>query len=284
MRNAYERRQTSVIQGRPLVQRFVHMLWNATQPSIKDIRFYSPLASWVIFVVILGFMVFTLIYILSFTVFLKAAVVFHWVALALTMFLFSIFVLEPISIFFTEMLWTSFVSATAQRWGFSAHALSANLKYKDVVRQVNHLLFEVVRTVSAMRIQRWWRAVLDMYKAIHEQTASAIKIQAMRKKMIEQKKYAKNRKWCMRLEVIDCQELEEVELGEMMSPVIYLQCDIGNTSLMQTRWRGMRTRTRSSMTLSSWMSRRVALCMSACGPRTFRVRNSWVEAGSSSTS
>merc|ERR1719420_2335878 len=67
MRNAYERRQSSVIHGRSLVHRFVHILWNGTQPSIKDLRFYSPLTSWMIFLFILGFMVFTLIYITSYT-------------------------------------------------------------------------------------------------------------------------------------------------------------------------------------------------------------------------
>lgn len=235
MRNAYERRQSSVIHSRSLVHRFVHILWNGTQPSIKDLRFYSPLTSWMIFIIMLGFMVFTLIYITSYTAFLESDVVFHWVAFALTMFFFSIFVLEPISIFTTEILWSALVSVIAQNWGFSAHALSASLRYKDVVRQVNHLFFEVVRTVASMRIQRWWRAVLDMYKAIHEQTASAIKIQAMRKKMIQQKKYVKNRMWCMRIDVQGCEQLEEVELGEMMSPFVRLQCDIGNPTIMQTK-------------------------------------------------
>jgi hypothetical protein len=235
MRNAYERRQAAVIHARSLVHRFVHILWNGTQPSIKDLRFYSPLGSWIIFLCMVGFMVFTLIYITSYTAYLESDVVFHWVAFALTMFFFSIFFLEPISIFSTEILWSSLVSVIAQHWGFSAHALSASLRYKDVVRQVNHLFFEVVRTVASMRIQRWWRAVLDMYKAIHEQTASAIKIQAMRKKMIQQKKYVKNRMWCMRLDIQGCEALEEVELGEMMSPFVRLQCDIGNPTLMQTK-------------------------------------------------
>jgi len=127
------------------------------------------------------------------------------------------------------------VSAIAQNWGFSAHALSASLRYKDVVRQVNHLFFEVVRTVASMRIQRWWRAVLDMYKAIHEQTAGAIKIQAMRKKMIQQRQYVKNRMWCMKIDIHGCEALQEVELGEMMSPFVRLQCDIGNPTVMQTK-------------------------------------------------
>lgn len=235
MRNAYERRQATVVNARSLVHRFVHILWNGTQPSIKDLRFYSPLTSWVIFLIMLGFMVFTLIYIISYTAYMESDVVFHWVAFALTMFFFSMFLLEPISIFTTEILWSSLVSVIAQNWGFSAHALSASLRYRDVVRQVNHLFFEVVRTVASMRIQRWWRAVLDMYKAIHEQTASAIKIQAMRKKMIQQKKYVKNRMWCMRIDIQGCENLEEVELGEMMSPFVRLQCDSGNPTIMQTK-------------------------------------------------
>lgn len=235
MRNAYERRQALVINSRSLVHRVVHILWNGTQPSIKDLRFYSPLTSWIIFLLMMGFMVFTLIYIISYTAFLGSDVVFHWVAFALTKFFFSIFFLEPISIFTTEIIWSSLVSVISQKWGFSAHALSATHRYKDVVRQVNNLFFEVVRTVASMRIQRWWRAVLDMYKAIHEQTASAIKIQAMRKKMIQQKNYAKNRMWCMGIDVQGCEQLEEVELGEMMSPFVRLQCDVGNPTLMQTK-------------------------------------------------
>ena len=39
-----------------------------------------------------------------------------------------------------------------------------------------------------MRVQRWWRAVLDMYRGVHEQTKSAIKIQTMRKTQLARNK------------------------------------------------------------------------------------------------
>jgi len=235
MRNAYERRQTQVLGSRSFASRAVNLLWRTTQPSIKDLRYYSKFTSCCILLVMVLFMGVTLAYIILYTAYLKDDVVYHWCAWVGTMFFGSIVVLEPLQIITVEVFWCSAVAALAQRWGFGAHALASTTRYKDVVRQIEILFIKGLRIEAANRITRWWQAVLDMYKAINEQTAAAIKIQAIRKKMMHQKKYIKERKWCMKIEVLDCFDLNQVTLNDIMSPFVRLKCDIENPTVMQTK-------------------------------------------------
>jgi hypothetical protein len=235
MRNAYERRQVLVIQSRSLAHRVVHMLWKTTQPSIKDLRFYGVLTSWCLLLSMLAFVGFTITYVILFTAYLKDEVVYHWLSWTLIMFFSSIFILEPLQIFVVEVFWCAFVANFAQRWGFGAHALAGTTRYKEVVRQIEQSFIKTLRRVAAARLQRWWCAVLDMYQAINEQTSIAVNFQAITKKTIHSMKYAKERKWCLKVEVQECYDLEQVLLENLMSPMIRLQCDVGNPTVMETR-------------------------------------------------
>jgi len=206
------------------------------QPSRNDIQFYSIFTSFCILFLMLAFIAFTVIYIVFFTMYLTNDVVYHWLAWTLTMFFFSILVLEPVMVFVVHVVFRSLVVNLAQRYGIGAHALASTMRYNDVVRKVEVKFVSALRLVACIRIQRWWLAVLDMCKAIQEQTAAAVKIQAIRKTMIHQKKYIKQRKWCMKVEVIDAVDLAEVQLtDEMMSPMVRLQCDTGNQTVLQTK-------------------------------------------------
>jgi hypothetical protein len=55
------------------------------------------------------------------------------------------------------------------------------------------------------------------------------------KKTIHSKKYAKEHKWCLKVEVQECYDLEQVSLDDLMSPVIRLQCDAGNPNVIETK-------------------------------------------------
>merc|ERR1719331_3789613 len=74
-----------------------------------------------------------------------------------------------------------------------------------------------------------------MYRAIKEHTSTAVKFQAITEKNIHRKKYVKEQKWCLRVEVQDCYDLEQVQSDGLMSPLIRLQCDVGNPSVLQTK-------------------------------------------------
>jgi hypothetical protein len=235
MRNAYERRQVVVLHSRSLAHRVVQLLWRTTQPSAKDLRFYSVFTSWCILFATLGFIGFTLFYMIMFTAYLQDEVVYHWLAWTLTMFCSSVLVLEPLQIIFVEVIWCAFIANLAQRWCFGAHALAGTTRYKEVVRTVEQVFIKKIRHTAATRIQRWWLAVLDMYRAINEHTSTAVNFQAITEKTIHQKKYVKERKWCLKVEVQDCYDLEQVQLEDLMSPIIRLQCDVGNPSVLQTK-------------------------------------------------
>jgi len=235
MRNAYERRQVQVLQSRSFAHRVVQMLWRTTQPSVKDLRFYGVFTSWCILLSMLLFAGFTLFYLIMYTAYLKDEIVYHWLAWTLTMFFSSVFVLEPLQIFCVEVVWSAIAANFAQRWSFGAHALAGTTRYKEVVRTVEQTYIKSIRICAATRIQRWWLAVLEMYRAINEQTNVPVNFQAITQKNIHQKKYVKERKWCLKVEVQECYDLEQVHMEDLMSPFIKLQCDVGNTSVLQTK-------------------------------------------------
>lgn len=242
MRNARERLQGKVIKMRTLPHRLVHALWKTTQASINDLRFYGRLTSWLILSLVVGAVLGSLAYAVLITAYLAEEVVYHWLAWTLTMYFTCTLIFEPLQIFWVEVIWCAIVSNFAQRWGLGANALSYTTKYKEVVRQVDRSVVDRLQGVGATRIQRWWLAVLDMYRAIHEQTAAAVKIQAIRKKMVHQKNYVKERKWCLSVEVVECFDLDQVSVAQEMSPFVRLQCDVGNPTVMQTKvaWDGGR--------------------------------------------
>jgi len=235
MRNSYERRQSSVLQSRSLVHRIVQMLWKTTQPSAKDLRFYGVFTSWCILLSMLVFCGFTVFYVFMYTAYLKDEIVYHWLAWTLAMFFSSILVLEPLQILFVEVFWCAFVANVAQRWSFGAHSLAGTTRYKDVVRTIEQQFLKSLRVVAATRVQRWWLAVLDMYRAINEQTSQAVNFQAITQKNVHQKKYGKERKWCLKVEVQDCYDLHQVQLEDLMSPLVKLQCDVGNPNVLATK-------------------------------------------------
>mmetsp|Transcript_30103 Transcript_30103/g.79327 ORF Transcript_30103/g.79327 Transcript_30103/m.79327 type:complete len:1187 (-) Transcript_30103:141-3701(-) len=235
MRNGYERQKARVAQSRSLVHRAVHVLWQTTRSSIRDLRFYSPVVSWLLSSAMLAFVGGAAAYVLLFTVFLKDVVVYHWLVWISVMLASWVIVLEPLLLFWTQVLWCSLVEATAQRWGYGSHALAATTKYKDIVREVDEVVVAGLRNVASVRIQRWWLGMLDMHRHINEQTAAAIKIQSVRKKMSQKKKFLKERKWCMRVDVLDCGDFEEVFGMEEMSPFIRLKCDVGNPNVSETK-------------------------------------------------
>merc|ERR1719262_920683 len=74
-----------------------------------------------------------------------------------------------------------------------------------------------------------------MYRAINEHTSTAVNFQAITEKTVHQKKYVKDRRWCLKVEVQECYDLEQVQLEDLMSPLIKLQCDVGNPSVLQTK-------------------------------------------------
>lgn len=165
---------------------------------------------------------------------------FHWLASVVVMFVVSTLILEPMAIIVYHVCWCSFVHALSQTYGYGPYALSATLQYKDAIRQIDKFFFHVLRVLGAIRVQRWWRAVLSMYRAIHEQTVSAIKIQSMRKKQIARKKYASARKWCLSIEIQRGEDLPMVELGGTMNPYVKIIPDEGNPRELETKvcWSG----------------------------------------------
>merc|ERR1719346_65812 len=118
-------------------------------------------------------------YVLLYTVYVQSTVATHWLVWTATMFFCSVLVLEPLLIFWNEVVWCALVANFAQYWGFGSHALAATTKYREIVRQVETLYLSRVKVVAAVRIQRWWLTVLEMYKAIHQQTTAAVKLQAI---------------------------------------------------------------------------------------------------------
>jgi len=235
MRNGYERLQAAALQTRTLVQRTVYGMWRTIQPSIKDLRLYSTSASCCLLFLVVAIIGYTCAYLLLFTAYLQDAVVYHWLAWTVAMYVTSTFIFEPLLIFWTEVLWCAIMSDLAQGYELGLSSLAATTKYREVVRQVDTHFIEEMRRAGSTRIQRWWVAVLEMYRAIHEQTAAAIKIQAIRKKMIHQKKYVKERKWCMKVDVVEASDLTTVSLSSLMSPFVRLQCDVGNPTIMTTQ-------------------------------------------------
>lgn len=233
MRNSHERLQGQVLQSRTTMHRLVYMLWRTTQPSVKDLRFYGKFTSWCILLSMVVFSGLTGAYVIFFTAYLSGDAVYHWLAWTLTMFFSTIFLLEPLQILFVEVIWCAGVAAFAQRWSFGAHALAHTTRYKEVVRGIEQEFIKKLRAVAAARIQKWWLAVLDMYKVINEQTAVAVNFQAITPKTVLAKKYAKERKWCLKVEVLDCYELEEI--SDLMNPIVRLQCDVGNPNVLQTK-------------------------------------------------
>eukprot|EP00927_Polykrikos_kofoidii_P056062 TRINITY_DN50243_c0_g1_i1.p1 TRINITY_DN50243_c0_g1~~TRINITY_DN50243_c0_g1_i1.p1 ORF type:complete len:987 (+),score=136.31 TRINITY_DN50243_c0_g1_i1:240-2963(+) len=238
MRNGYERLQAHVLMKRSLYQRAVQAVWQTTQPSVKDLRFYGVPASCVFLLLVIGIIFGTLCYVLMLTAYLKDEVVYHWLAWSLTTFFVCTFFFEPALIFCVEVLWAACVAALAQRSGFGASSLSSTSRYREVVKQVESQWLDELRHVAARRIQRRWLAVLDMYRAIHEQTSAAIKIQAIRKKMVHQKRYVKERKWCLRVEILGCSDLDDasqIRAEQQISPYVTLLCDTGNPTLLTTK-------------------------------------------------
>lgn len=165
---------------------------------------------------------------------------FHWLASVIVMFVVTTLVLEPATIVFHEVVWCALVHSAAQRYGYGPYALSATLQYRDAVRQIEQLFFRVLRVLGAIRLQRWWRAVLSMYRAIHEQTLSAIKIQSIRKRQIARKKYGIARNWCLKLELLKGRNFPQVELEGHMNPLVRIVCDEGNPRVLESAvcWSG----------------------------------------------
>lgn len=151
------------------------------------------------------------------------------------MFFSSVFVLEPVLIFSSEVLWNALIANLAQRWSFGAHALAGTTRYLDVVRTIEQQFIKNLRVVAATRVQRWFFAVLEMYRAINEQVPSSVNFQAITSKTVHQKKYVKDRKWCLKVEVEECYDLEQVQMEDLMSPLIRLECDVGNPTVLQTK-------------------------------------------------
>jgi len=234
LRNRHERMQSMSAQARTLVHRLMRALWDSIHPSISSFRFYSPTTSCWILSGIAGFILLTLIYISVFTLYLRAAAAQQWVALTLFAFVLMNVFCDPMWIFFREVLWCAFVADLSQNWCFTAHALAHNVQYRDVSRQVENTFFRTMRTVGASRIQNWWRRRSEWDFAKQEETAAIVKIQAKRKQMLIQRQYEKNRRWCLKLELLECSELLEVELGVQMSPFVRFQCDTGNPNKYQS--------------------------------------------------
>jgi hypothetical protein len=234
MRNNFERLKAQALRTRSVSQRFLHALWRTTQPSIKDLRFYTAAASYMILFMAFAVIIGTVAYVHFITAFFKEEVVYHWIASTVCMFACSTFFFEPLLIFLIEVLWCAAVQHVAQQASLGSSALAATTRYKEVVRQVDAHFVADLQRQGAERIQHWWLAVLDMYRAINEQTAAAIKIQSVRKALIHQKKYTKERKWCMRVKVVGVTDLHLVELDTVMSPQVKLQCDVGNPTEMVT--------------------------------------------------
>mmetsp|Transcript_75464 Transcript_75464/g.161689 ORF Transcript_75464/g.161689 Transcript_75464/m.161689 type:complete len:846 (-) Transcript_75464:17-2554(-) len=214
--------------------RMAQTLWHATQPSVKDLRFYSTCMSWCMMLVALAMVLGTIAYTIFFTAYLEEDVVYHWLTATLIMFFSSTLVLEPLLIFWVHIVWRALVASWAQHWGFGAHALAATKKYQGTVLNIEFGIIIATQDVAAKRIQRWWVAVLDMYRAIHEKTVAAIRIQAVSKKTKQKRLYTKERKWCMKVDVLGCSNLEQVTFGDLMSPMVRLQCDVVNPNEYKT--------------------------------------------------
>lgn len=211
------------------------VLWRSTRKTIENLRFYSVLTSACVVALASGFVVATAVYILVYTVYLQDDVAYHLLVWTGAMWLSSTLVFEPLWLLIIEVVWYGAIANFAQRWGFGPHALASTTQYNELVRQVDDVVFHKMWAIAATRIQRWWLGTLDMHKAISEQTAAAVKIQEIRKKMAQKKKYIKEKKWCMKVDVIDCADLQQTADTEVMSPMVRLQCDKVNPNVSQTK-------------------------------------------------
>lgn len=249
MRNDYERQKARVAQSRPAHHRAVHSMWLTTRSTIKDLRFYSPLASWISCLIISGCIVGVAAYMLCFTLYLQDGVVYHWLVWLCVMVCSWLFLFEPVMLFSTQVLWTSIVEAVAQHWGYGSHALAATAnKYDHVVKKVDEVLVVGLRRVSITRIQRWWLSMMGARKQADAQvvdSAAAAKMkEGLSKKKVEPKKnLLKEKKWCLRVEILDCSGMEDaLDSAEVLGLFVRIKCDTGNPTVNDTKVsEGMRT-------------------------------------------
>mmetsp|Transcript_36315 Transcript_36315/g.104533 ORF Transcript_36315/g.104533 Transcript_36315/m.104533 type:complete len:1088 (-) Transcript_36315:48-3311(-) len=234
MRNEYERHKLRVAQQRTFAHRLVHALWQSTHSSIKDLRFYSPVTSWCIALAMFAFVACSGAYVLSYTVYLNGSVVYHWLVWLVVMFSFWTFLLEPLFIFWTQVMWSSLVATVAQKWGYGSHSLAATTaKYTEVMHEVDDAIVTGLQKVASVRIQRWWVDMRDQLRQATCQNSDALSMQKARRKRALKKNFLKEKKWCLQVEVIDCSGLpQELELGD---PFVRLSCDTGNDIVNDTR-------------------------------------------------
>lgn len=234
MRSLRERREAEVLACRSRAHRVVTFLSRATNASIDDLRFHDVAVSWCVITVNFVTVTFTLFYVLCFTAYLSDTVVYHWAAWVLVMFSSATFVLEPVSVFWWSVVWSTVVSTLAQRWGIGVFAQTCDHRWRDVDRRFASTFLRKARLCAVTRVQRWWRAVLDLNAMMDEQQHAAVRIQALGRKAKQQKLYTMERRWCLKVTVLDCEELAPVELMDVMSPFVRLQCDVGNPYVRRT--------------------------------------------------
>mmetsp|Transcript_44880 Transcript_44880/g.120152 ORF Transcript_44880/g.120152 Transcript_44880/m.120152 type:complete len:872 (+) Transcript_44880:42-2657(+) len=220
---------------RSLARRVLRLLWRATLPSVNCRHFYGVALSWLVLLFQVALAAAAALYVLTFTLYLEDAAVYHWLVWTITMHFSAILLIEPLWIFSIEVIWRAVVADVAQHWGIGDHALASSTRYRRVVEEVELRVLRKLRVAGAIRIQRWWAAVLEMHIAIHQQNAVAIKVQARVRRNAQLTRYIKERKWCLKVDVLDATDLHIVTPNGLQSPLVCLQCEGVNPRTMTTK-------------------------------------------------
>merc|ERR1719343_1000948 len=234
IRTLHERQTHKIEQRRPLLHRAVKALWMATRPSVADLVFHTGLTSWCILFTAISFMAAAVSYLVFFTFYLGQAAADHFGVWTLTMHFSSMLLVEPLWVFLTEVLWNALMTDVGQYWGLGAQSVTATTTYSQLVRNIEEAFFGKVKDVGSRRIQRWWLATLHMHRSIRQKTLAAIKLQTIWKSTSQRVKFIKDRKWCLKVEVLDADQLHVVSSTGQQNPQVLLKCDAGNPHLMQT--------------------------------------------------
>lgn len=234
-RTAREQDVRRVEYQRSLARRVLRLLWRATLPSVNCRHFYGMWLSLFILLCATALAAAAALYVLTFTLYLENAAVYHWLAWTITMHFSAILLIEPVWIFSIQVLWRAVVADVSQYWGIGANALASSTRYRRVVEEVELSVLHKLRVIGTIRIQRWWAAVLEMHVAIHQQNAVAIKVQARAKRNAQLNRYIKERKWCLKVDVLDATDLNVVVANGLQSPLVCLQCEGVNPRTMKTK-------------------------------------------------
>ncbi|CEL92222.1 unnamed protein product [Vitrella brassicaformis CCMP3155] len=238
MRNAHERRLVWVFQQRGLSHRFWTVLWRSIRSTLTGSIYkrYGRLTSFLLLLTLLISAGLATAYLLEVTGRLPSDVIQYWAVGLVTVFVVLVFVLEPLSLFFWHVIYTSWVRAGARKHQFAycGRELVGLPQNIELAKVADNNVFKRAEEVAARRLQRLWRSKSASWVDRGEKVRSVTKIQAARRRTIAQRKYARDRLWHMDIEVFACKKLRMVALEGLMNPFVRFACDKGNPETYET--------------------------------------------------